>query len=256
MIRVGRRKYDNSGHTDPSFPGFSKIICLTKSSPYGDLGPYVLRDEKGNIVENVYQASKVYGKVPKTRATYSRYDSTVIWNHPAEVHAISHDNEWILTAEYWNWRRKLESCEYPVRYPVGRLYRKNCLFSIKEENGKYFGPLDYIAGRKGVYIPLYCNSVRKEDKFHRLKRRLESGENLLIIEVDGPHQESLEYYTEKYNLPNDFIVNDTMLVTPENITVMLNDPLYPFGHGYCLGLALLGLESQIDLNCEMNLLVV
>jgi hypothetical protein len=43
------------------------------------------------------------------------------------------------------------------------------------------------------------------------------GENLLIIEVDGPHQEDLQYYKDKYGVSDNFIENGTMLVTKDNI---------------------------------------
>lgn len=76
----------------------------------------------------------------------------------------------------------------------------------------------------------------------KLKKWLQEGKNLLIIEVDGPHQESLDYYKEKYNVDDDFIVNSTMLATKENLEIMLNDTKHPFGHMYCLAACLLGIE--------------
>src|SRR3990167_1065909 len=148
MIRVGRCVYDRKGkRTDPSYDGFSPIVVLTRSlSKWGVLGPYELRDNKGRIMENIYQ-TKCYEKVPKSVQRYSRYDSTVIWDHPAEIHAVKDENgDWDPTDKYWEWRKKLAENEYAVRYPVGFHYRHNCLFAIGEkedENGKvtYFGPL-------------------------------------------------------------------------------------------------------------------
>jgi len=52
---------------------------LTKSSAYGSLGPYELRDQLGRTMEGIWQCSKVYPDVPASRQTYSRYDQTVIW---------------------------------------------------------------------------------------------------------------------------------------------------------------------------------
>ena len=49
-IRVGTIK--NNKH--PKIPGFKNIVCLTKSTPYGDIGPYVLQDEEGRIFENIW----------------------------------------------------------------------------------------------------------------------------------------------------------------------------------------------------------
>lgn len=58
MIRVGRRKYNRDGsYIDPTYPNFTPIICLTSSTEYGFLGPYELKDEKGRIMENIWQFS-------------------------------------------------------------------------------------------------------------------------------------------------------------------------------------------------------
>jgi hypothetical protein len=71
-----------------------------------------------------------------------------------------------------------------------------------------------------------------------LIRRLEG------IEVDGPHQESMGYYQDEYKVADDFIVDDTMLVTEETVKIMLNDSKHCFGHGYCLAMALLGKDVE------------
>src|SRR3989338_6960780 len=116
MIRVGRREYKGGTFKDPSFMNFTSILCLTKSSKYGELGPYVLKNSKNQIMENIYQGSKIYKTVPKSIQYYSRYDKTVIWNHPAECH-MNDKNE--ILPSYWKWREKLMNNSYHVRYPVG-----------------------------------------------------------------------------------------------------------------------------------------
>jgi len=135
---------------------------------------------------------------------------------------------------------------YYVRYPVGYNNMHKCLFSIPDENNPD-KKLNYIDSRKQIYVPVYCKAAKNEQKFIELKNRLENGENLLIIEVDGPHQESLDYYQNTYGLADIFIENSTMLATDENLTIMLNDDKHPFGHGYCLAMALLDLEHLVDL---------
>ena len=40
---------------------------------------------------------------------------------------------------------------------------------------------------------------------------------------DGPHQELLEYYKNKYNVNNNFIVIHTILVNKDNMEILLND---------------------------------
>lgn len=126
-----------------------------------------------------------------------------------------------------------------MRYPVGFNHRHNCIGAMAQNSKELIG---YIESRKHIYLPLYCKLVRQEEQFKELKNRLNKGENLLIIEVDGPHQESMNYYQEQYNVDNYFIENNTMLITPKNIDIMLNDIKHPFGHGYCLGMALLDLD--------------
>lgn len=242
MIRVGRRIYNKDGtHNDPHYNGFTPILCLTASSPYGELGPYVLKDDDGRIMENIWQFSKVYEKVPPTKEYYSRYNKKIIWQHPSEIH-VKHGK---LTNEYYSWRTKGMLNQYPVRYPVGYSNRNKCLYSIGGDQDNIEDPidehnkLDYISARKKIYLPVYTKLVVRCPKFHDLLKRFNTGENLLIIEVDGPHQESLEYYKEKYNVGDDFIENNTSLMNKKNIEIFLNDDKYPFGHGYCLAHVLL-----------------
>jgi len=249
MIRVGRRIYNKDGtYTDPHYPGFTPIICLTKTSPYGDLGPYVLKNNHGHIMENIWQFAKCYEKIPAAKEYYSRYDKTVIWNHPSEVHILNDE----LTPEWLNWHNKGLTCQYHVRFPAGfnnmhlckfaviEVYGDDCDYDIKCGDHKY-KKLDYIQARKQIYLPVYVNLVKQQRKFDSLQKRLLRGENLLIIEVDGPHYESLNYYKNLYNVDDDFIVNSTILVNQQNMDIMMNDSKHPFGHGYCLGMALCGL---------------
>jgi len=238
MIRVGRRLYSGNTFTDPSFENFTPIICLTAKTEYGSLSPYDLWDEDEDgkkCMENIWQFSKVYRHVPKSKQKENRWSDKVIWEHPEEVHW--RDNE--LTPEYWAWREKGMRCPYPVRYPVGFASRSDCLFSMWEDKR-----LNYISARKAIYLPLYLKLVVAKPQFDELRQRLAAGENLLIIEVDGPHQESLPYYKERYKVADNFIENSTVLATQENLQLLLNDAKHPFGHGYCLAAALLGLELK------------
>lgn len=229
MIRVGRIKDTNDKLI---YEGFTPIVVMMKSSEYGSLSPYHLKDENGHIMENIWQFSKVYREVPETVQTYSRYNKSIIWKHPNEIHYK--DDK--ITEEYKRWRKKGFENKFAVRYPVGYGNMSKCLFALVEEDGK---KLDYIQARKKIYFPLYSKLVKKQQQFKELKERLNKGENLLILEVDGPRQESLDYYKEKYGVDDDFIDKGTILVTKKNMKIMLNDPKHPFGHGYCLAITLL-----------------
>src|SRR5579872_2707278 len=130
MIRVGTRIYNTKGFFDPEYEGFTPILCLTKSSPYGSLGPYVLKDKNGVLLENKYQFEKIYETIPASRQVYSRFDPRPIWEHPAETHLV----DGLPTEAMLAWRQKGFANPYPVRYPVGRNYRGSCKGSISQEN--------------------------------------------------------------------------------------------------------------------------
>lgn len=235
MIRVGTCSFDKRKRAIlPSYEGFTPIVIMTyKYSPeFWPLGPYALKDDKGRIMENVWQFSKVYEKVPET----TQFPA---WSHHEERHIDENGN--ILPA-YWEWREKGMNNKSYVRYPVGQDNMSKCVYAIPEDNLDQ--KLDYVESRRRIYIPLFCELAKKEKTcFPGLKERLANGENLLIIEVDGPRAKSLEYYKEKYSVGDNFIENDTMLATAENLTIMAVDTKHPFGHGYCLAMALLEIDE-------------
>lgn len=252
MIRVGRREYHKGGYTDPSFIGFIPIIVMTPCTKYGSLGPYSLRNEKGQNMENIWQFSKVYNNVPKSVQKYSRYDSTIIWDWPTETHVDEKGENGYLNSNYLKWRTQGMNAKYPIRYPVGRVHRSKCLFALKEVNEDDcktpicdLPKLDYVQARKEIYFPTYAKLVKKQSQFHKLKKMLSEGKNLLIIEVDAPHGESLDYYMRTYGVDSNFIINNTMLATLDNLKIMLNDTRHAFGHGYCLAAALQDLDLSI-----------
>lgn len=272
QVRVGTCRFEGSKRIDPSYPGFTNIVCLTPSTAYGMLSPYCLtvrikfskdlfppvivdsnnqnldqrRDEEFDcLVECAYQFSKVYPSVDDVIQTKSRFDRTVIWKWPAQVHLApspQNPNErTLLTPEYLQWRKAGMIAKDPIRYPVGPSKMNTCAFSLAQtEDGKLSPyPLDYVASRKAIYLPLYVKAVKSHPEFAKLKERLLNGENLLIIEVDGPQSRSLSYYQQTYGVRHDFIENDTILVTRERLNILINDGKERYGHGYCLAGSLL-----------------
>jgi len=226
-VRVGRTK-------GQEFKGFETISVWCGKGKYSCLSPYDLKDENGHLHENIWQFSKVYEKIPKSVQRKSRWDNTIIWDHPSEAHVM--DGQ--LTEEYFKWREKGFNCQYPIRYPVGYNHRHKCVGSLKSTEGDELELLDWVESRKQIYLPLYDKLVRKEKKFEELKEKLKNGQNLLLIEPDGPHPEDAEYYA-KFGVK---IENETILMNEHNLKFLLNDTKRPFGHGYCLGLALLDIE--------------
>jgi hypothetical protein len=245
QVRVGTIRYENGKAIHPTFPGFKNIVCLTKSSQYGDIGPYVLSDENKTIFECYYQFLKVYNWVPAIRERLSRFQS-IYWEHPLETHV----ENGILNNKWHLWNQKGFHNPDPVRYPVGKKHRGNCIGIvpprlIKENKSpiRVDQLLGVVEGRKQVYFKEYNRLVKQELLFHKLQSKLRNGENLLIIEVDGPRAESLDYYKTTYNVENNFIQNDTILVDEKNMKIMLHDTRHSFGHGYCLAISLLEKEE-------------
>ncbi len=236
MIRVGSIVDGKK----PAYEGYQKIICMTKSSPYGELGPYCLKTDEGYLFENYWQFSKCYETVPASTQRYSQWDPTIIWNYPEEKH-MKDDK---LLPEYWQWRRKGMECQYPVRYPIGRTKTHLCRGTIIGTPDTYEN-INYVEARKKVYLQEYCRLVKNQAKFKKLEGFLQKGKNLLIIEVDGPRQRSMKYYKSKYDVPDDWIENETLLVNEKNMNILINDTRERFGHGFCLAISLLNLESKI-----------
>lgn len=229
MIRVGLR--------GSYYEGFETIEITTKSASgkWFPLSPYSLKDKKSRNMENLWQFSKFYGKIPDSIQYYSQWDRTIIWEQKAENHT-GDDGE--PNENYYKWVRKGIYSEYPIRYPCGFHYRSKCLYAIDNEGNK----LNYIESRKKIYLPLYIKLAKRTKEFKLLKKKLEKGENILLIDIDGP--KDIEYYIREHDVENDFIVNNTMLVTKKNIKIMLNDSKYSFGHCYCLALALLDKDEK------------
>jgi hypothetical protein len=273
-IKVGTIK---SGSENMKLSNYETIKVMTASSKWGAIGPYVIKTycdsnyPNGIIFENYWQFHKVYPTVPKSIQRYSQWDNTVTWDHPEEVHLKSTNNiltkststdnmSSIITPEYFAWRHKGFLCPFPIRYPATRKFSKTCAFSFY--NNKR---IDYIEARKEIYLKRYREALNRqpvnmytgkiqEFDFEKnsfplntiwalhpmyvdLKRKLEHGINLLIIEVDGPRLDYIEHFKKKYNLD---IINP-LDITEDNINILINDPICCFGHGYCLAAILLNL---------------
>ncbi|ATZ81073.1 hypothetical protein BMW23_1028 [Bodo saltans virus] len=216
-------------------------------SEFGALSPYSIKTPDGIIIENYWQFLKVYENVLPIKCTFSTFDKRVVFTYGGGQH-IDKNNE--VTDEWNHWRKLGFACNDPVRFPVGSnpKARASCKFSLCiNDDGTIdtHNRLDYVEARKKVYCKAYCDNVKLHKFFDNLKKRLVNGENLLIIEVDGPHQESLDYYKKTYGVDDDFIDNGTIEVNSSNMKIMLNDSKHAFGHGYCLAMELLGIRDDV-----------
>jgi len=256
QVRVGRCEFVNGKRIDPTYPGFTPIVIMTPKSQYGALSPYTITDAQGQIIQNVWQ-KKLYAYVPAIDIPLGKW-STLRWKHPREVHVdttgielqIGSDGKPIhidpntgrligqITQAYIDWSEKLGAYAEAVRYPVGFDHRTTCIGHIIESEeeplcaGSHPKIMPYIQARKQKYGPLYMDGLEKSPLAHQLRKRLENGENLLIIEVDVAPSRSLQYYIDTYMVDQNFFERNTMLASLENLKIMLEDGKEQCGHGH------------------------
>ena len=218
----------------PKTPGFYNVfIHTTNSNLGGELSPFVLKDEKGHLLENVWQFSKVYAYVNAQCIKLSRFHPRVIiWEHPKEVHV---DDGKVLPA-YWKWREKGMNNHYAVRYPNGYHGRHQCLYSLwpRNDGSGEFEKLSYIEARKKIYCGEYVRFAPQTAHFRKLQAMLAGGTNLQIIEVDGP---DFRLNFPPYDQLSE--QNPGLLITAGIIKMLVNDSRKPFGHGYVVAALLL-----------------
>jgi hypothetical protein len=217
----------------PSKDGYRTIHIHISATPLGgDLSPYVLRDEKGRLLENVWQFSKIYRRIARQRISKSRYQkSEIIWEHGEEQH-IAEDGS--ATPAYWAWRRKGQNNQFAVRYPAGFHERSSCVASLWMVGGQLRW-LDYIAARKHIYCGEYARLAPHTPHFKALSKLLDAGENLLIVEVDGPDP-TLSYGPYANISPE----SPCMQMDEETCKYLIEDVKKPFGHGFVIAALLLG----------------
>lgn len=180
-VRVGRCDYRRGCHY-AEVPGFTAVLCISKDPVYSALSPFVLRDSDGVLVENRWQFSKIYRKVPEVKQKN--------WYHWSETHI---DDKGEPNRAYWAWRSKGFVHRKPVRFPVGRENRKTCVGAIADDDEKKARFLNYVESRKKIYVLRYTAALKLSPVYQGLKRRLLNGENLLIIDIDGPHKAAMPY---------------------------------------------------------------
>lgn len=184
--------------------------------PLYQIVPYYLKDAEGHIFENIHQFSKVYERVGYQNEIKA---GKIIWSHPEEVHMINGE----LTPAFWAWRKKGWNNPYAVRYPNGYNGRGACLYALWNENGNWI-TLPYIPARKKIYCKVYTELVQATEAYKMLKALYDKGQSLQICEMDVR--------------PG--------LITEEVLRRELNNPDFPFGHGYVLAACLMGLTHIFD----------
>lgn len=227
------------GKPQPVSEGYQNVLIHTsKAGIGGPLSPYVLCDEQGHLLENIWQFAKLYREVHAQHTPISRFNpGHIIWEHPVEKHVDEMNNP---NNAFWAWRKKGMANKYAVRYPNGYHGRHKCICAIWGTKEKY-EILDYISARKKIYCGEYARLAPKTESFKALLKLLQNGENLQLVEVDGPDP-YLKYPPYDQISPE----NPGLLITEETIKMIVNDPGKPFGHGFVIAALLLGGEKWMQ----------
>jgi hypothetical protein len=93
--------------------------------------------------------------------------------------------------------------------------------------------IDYVTSRKQVYVPYYYNEIISKDRFQYWRSQVAAGNDILIIDYDGPKVPHGNYYSRP-----------CLVVTLDLLVEKINDTRYPFGHGYVVAAALLGIDPD------------
>ncbi|KAH3742976.1 hypothetical protein Pelo_15632 [Pelomyxa schiedti] len=236
-IYVAKHNHKASTLPPPPTPNCINVYIHTDESTFGgDLSPYHLRTREGFIIENVWQFSKLYPKVPAQNQP--QYQGG--WTHPQEVHCDPKTKK--PTDAYWRWRHKGFMFPHAVRYPVGTEARAQCLCSIWPMDASAASDnqcLGYIEARKRIYCGLYAQCAPSAPSFAKMQRLLSDGTSIQIIEVDGPNPE-LQY------APYDRICRERpgLLMDAEVVNLLLHDKRNPFGHGFTIAALLIQLDPN------------
>ncbi len=89
--------------------------------------------------------------------------------------------------------------------------------------------MGYVESRKLVYVPIYRRLIEGLAVIKELKQMLDEGVNIMILDIDGPPKELYPTGLE---------------LNRENWDKMIDDPKYPFGHGWVVAALLANLQTD------------
>lgn len=193
-IRIAQKKRRGvAGDCNPTFPGV-KNIDVTSGS---------MNKLNGRLVKYNFSPLLI-GPCKDFRIFENYWQYGKIWNYHLD------DNDKI-NIEWKRFNQSGKSLTIGKRHPLSREYG---LPILSYYDGEY---LEYIESRKKIYIPEYTKLISNTESMKALKEKVRNGEKIMILDVDGPpkslYPEGVEMSIEFWN-------------------EMLENPKYPFGHGY------------------------
>lgn len=125
-----------------------------------------------------------------------------------------------ITKKWW-----LDLKEPKRRYPNSK--DKKVLYALFEGNDE---KIDYITSRKKIYVPEYYNLIKDKEMLKYYQYMLNKGFNLTIYDFDGPR--TIEGNVLCLELTKDLLIEK------------INDPIFPFGHGYIVAASINGINPN------------
>lgn len=218
----------------PKKEGFKNYPIHSKGAkPWKQLSPFLIgpvefinsegQTDSCPIFENFWQGSKVWKAVAKQNQKKPE------WVWPAEKHLGKNgepNNDW------WKWHDTLLHHHRAVRRPNGKAIPEYAWW-MNEESGEY-EKLNTVEGRKQIYIPILKKLYRAHPVYKKMLKEFRSGQNMILIEPDGPWAVA---YPEGREVTLDLL---NKLVEKMNYTEEGYPKQYqPFGHGYVAAMCLL-----------------
>ena len=143
------------------------------------------------------------------------------WQHGKRYDYLGHLTDQNKRDEFVQWWRNLNTGKrrHPLtkKAPVDAVYEDNVVRG-------------YINSRKNIYVPQYYELMINTESFKKCKKMVDEGKNVTVYDFDGPRS------PDKKNM--------CLQVTLEMLINKINDPTFPFGHGYIIAAALKGYKPS------------
>ena len=140
-----------------------------------------------------------------------------------------------ITKKWWR-----EQTKPHRRYPNSK--GAKVLYAVFDD---YQGEqMDYITSRKKVYVPEYFALIKNKNSINGWRRHIERGGDVVVYDFDGPRGVS-DRNSLGFKDPRD--LDGAPICMPVTLNLLkekINDPTYPFGHGYIVAGYIAGFEPQ------------
>lgn len=204
------------GVSYPKEEGWINIAAWSRgAAPWKQLSPFVMGpvDDAVNF-ENHWQSFKVWETIGSTGERHVGEDG--------------------LPNEAWYaWHKKLRATPQAIRRPNG--YEKPLYAWYKGQK------LDVVQARKQIYIPDLQRLYRAHPVYQQLLKLVRNGQNVIIIEPDGPAED-----VRCQPLSKETLVALQDCTTWKEAARLFGQPewagsnrYFPYGHGYVIALTLL-----------------